>query len=339
MLWELKQKIRKMTARLRPAKRLSLPLYVDFEQALQGASLISVCIGPDTHLYALARQGSADDKQVGAGGAIFPKIRPDSPKDFIVLVYDGSQFKNIAIPRQTLNYHFAQPLPNEELLLVCARSQHRGTNDHDLNGRVFDSEGHQIREFLLGDGIADVQTTADGRIWTSYFDEGVFGNFGWDEPVGSNGLRCWSSEGELVYEYEPEAEDEDSFIADCYALNVSSDEHTWIYFSTEFPLVRITGQYSRSTWRPSVDGSNAVAVWQDWALFQGGYNDHDTFELYKLDADGRCSRVALFRFSDERSRKTLDGTRATGRGCLMHLIEGTRVYRINLAGLVGSLQK
>ncbi|WP_176444820.1 hypothetical protein [Paenibacillus herberti] len=40
------------------------------------------------------------------------------------------------------------------------------------------------REFLLGDGIQSVQVTDKGIIWTSYFDEGVFGNNGWDKPIG-----------------------------------------------------------------------------------------------------------------------------------------------------------
>jgi hypothetical protein len=31
------------------------------------------------------------------------------------------------------------------------------------------------REFLLGDGIEDVQTDRKGHIWVAYFDEGVFG--------------------------------------------------------------------------------------------------------------------------------------------------------------------
>ena len=40
----------------------------------------------------------------------------------------------------------------------------------------------------VDDGIASVQTTSDGCIWTSYYDEGVFGNNGWVMPLDSEDL-------------------------------------------------------------------------------------------------------------------------------------------------------
>ena len=62
---------------------------------------------------------------------------------------------------------------------------------YDLNAKVFDRSGNQIREFLLGDGIQNVYVTKGNKIWTSYFDEGVYGNYGWEVPIGRNGLRAW----------------------------------------------------------------------------------------------------------------------------------------------------
>ncbi len=70
-----------------------------------------------------------------------------------------------------------------------ARAELRKDGTYDLNGRVFGPDGALRREFLLGDGIQDVQTTAEGDIWVSRFDEGVYGNLGWggrgDDPPRS----------------------------------------------------------------------------------------------------------------------------------------------------------
>jgi hypothetical protein len=83
-----------------------------------------------------------------------------------------------------------QPLPEHEILVVATRANRNADGSHDLNGRVFGADGELRREFLLGDGIADVQTTADGQVWVSYFDEGIYGNLGWG---GRDGPRPGSA--------------------------------------------------------------------------------------------------------------------------------------------------
>ena len=84
-------------------------------------------------------------------------------------------------------------------------------------------------------GIEDVQVTESGIIWTSYFDEGVFGNRGWNDPIGKNGLVAWNGLGEKIYEFLPTTELGE--ICDCYALNVISDREVWLYYYTEFPPI------------------------------------------------------------------------------------------------------
>lgn len=75
------------------------------------------------------------------------------------------------------------------------------------------------REFLLGDGISHVQSDANGNIWTGYFDEGVFGNYGWATPAGAAGLSCFTKSGEKIWGYEAPAGFDQ--IDDCDALNVA----------------------------------------------------------------------------------------------------------------------
>ena len=71
--------------------------------------------------------------------------------------------------------------------------------------------------------------TEENKIWTSYFDEGVYGNYGWEVPIGRNGLRAWDSNGNEMYQY-PNSEQNKYFIDDCYALNIVADEEVWFYF-------------------------------------------------------------------------------------------------------------
>ena len=40
------------------------------------------------------------------------------------------------------------------------------------------------RRFVLGDGLESVQTTENGKIWTSFFDEGIWGHDINSVPIG-----------------------------------------------------------------------------------------------------------------------------------------------------------
>jgi hypothetical protein len=82
----------------------------------------------------------------------------------------------------TAVFPVVQPLPDGEVLVVGLRSG--GVHDVD-NAAVYDRDGSVAREFRLGDGIEDVQTTRDGAIWVSYFDEGILGT--WPEGRASAG--------------------------------------------------------------------------------------------------------------------------------------------------------
>jgi hypothetical protein len=185
-----------------PVQRYRLAPWIDLQPHLDGLELVSLGLGPDAALYVLAIVPAGDYREQRAG-ASFAKITPDTPTTFIVLRCDADAVQRVEFPNQSWNFHQVQPLPDNELLLVCARSRYRGPDDYDLNGHVFNVAGSFLRSFLLGDGIQDVQTTSAGSIWTSYFDEGIFGNYGWDDPVGASGLICWDRAGTQRYAYTP----------------------------------------------------------------------------------------------------------------------------------------
>ena len=137
--------------------------------------------------------------------------------------------------------------PDGRVLLVGARCSFRAEGDYDLNGIVIDPLSGRSTRMLLGDGIRGVQVDDLGRIWVSYFDEGIFGNFGWGDPgsapVGLAGLVCFSDSGEKIWEYPYQTHDP---ISDCYALNVSGSQAA-IFFYTDFPVCRISSDFKLST--------------------------------------------------------------------------------------------
>jgi hypothetical protein len=183
------------------------------------------------------------------------------------------------------------------------------------------------REILLGDGIQSVQATSAGVIWTSFFDEGVFGNYGWQSPVGASGLVAWDSAGFKRYEFRPVA-GLDS-ICDCYALNVEAEEDVWLYYYTEFPLVRLHRCEIESVWKLPVKGSDAFAVSAGHALFRGGYKDPDTYELLSLGPGGKAKSVAKVELRHPDGSR-LVAKRVAGRGDAIHLVSDGFLYRVDV---------
>lgn len=121
------------------------------------------------------------------------------------------------------------------LLLVQSRCQKDGAFI-ERNARRYNRSGQLIDAFTLGDGIEDVQVDETDTIWVSYFDEGVFGNFGWEEPMGSAGVVAYSINGERLWDAG------DYGIADCYALNVVSSKEVYFYYYDDFYLVQLNEQ-------------------------------------------------------------------------------------------------
>src|SRR5262249_11039862 len=230
------------------------------------------------------------------------------------------------IENEPFNIHDIQPL-NGDLLLVCSRSQYEGPSQFEKNGRVYSRDGQFIREMLLGDGIQSVQVTASGVIWTAFFDEGIFGNYGWEHPVGAVGLVAWDSTGDKLYEFEPAGRLD--VMSDCYALNVQSDDDVWCYYYTDFPLVHLHGQKIASWWQTPVSGSDAFAILESYALFRGGYEDHDAYRLLSIASGDQARLLAEIELCNQHGVK-LSANRVTGRADNIHLLNDQFVYKVNV---------
>lgn len=309
----------KRTIRLRPLAPLA-PLRGDGE-------LVAFNVGPDGVSYFVFALKPLDYRFEQSGWASFAKTVPEQPQNYRVVGLSGSKTTlDIVIEGERFNIHHIQPLPGE-LLLVCARSGYKGPEDFERNGRVYARDGEFKREILLGDGIQSVQTTPAGIIWTSYFDEGVFGNYGWQNPVGASALVAWDSLGNKLYEFQPNAGL--NAICDCYAMNVESEDDVWLYYYTEFPLVRLHHREVASVWRMPLGGSDAFAVGIGHALFRGGYNDKDTYRCFALRTDGVPKLLGKLELRNEDGNK-LVADRVVGRGNVIHLLSDGSLYRLDV---------
>ena len=289
--------------------------------------LVGFNVGPDGVNYFVVALCPLDYRIDQPGRASFAKTLPKKPQQYRVVGLSGSQtVLDVVIEGERFNIHDVQPLP-DELLLVCARSYYKGPDDFEKNGRVYTRAGKFAREILLGDGIQSVQATSNGVIWTSYFDEGVFGNYGWQSPVGASGLVAWDSAGKKVYEFQPR--DGLDSICDCYALNVESEKDVWFYYYTDFPLVRLHCRKIESIWKMPLGGSGAFAVSRGYALLRGGYKQRDDYQLFCLGPDGKPELVAKIELQDKLGNKLI-ADRVVGRADAIHLVSNSFLYQVDL---------
>ena len=220
------------------------------------------------------------------GWASFPKTQTETEYSAILTVHDRHEIQEISIPNLSSAFPRVQVFPNGEILIVASRCQRFADGSHELNAKVFGTDGSLRREFLLGDGIEHVQVDRKGNIWVGYFDEGVNGNFGWGHSInrlGASGLTCFDAWGERLWDFQPPAGCDP--ISDCYALNVSKDG-IWTYYYTGFPFVRIDSDWKTRGWRSKTSGGREFAVHNQRILHFGGYGKERTScKLLRLDED------------------------------------------------------
>lgn len=247
-----------------------------FSEVIGDRHLIGVAVGPRLDPVVLSLEQDPDYRTEHPGWASFAKKRADRPNRFRIHHRVATHaWRAIDLPETSENIHFVQPLGQEEWLLVRGRAD----GDDDPNAHVHGASGRHLRSFPAGDGIQEVQTTSDGKIWIGYFDEGVFGS----TKLGGAGLVCLDDRGHCTFRFTDVLGEGVSDICDCYALNVASDREVWLCYYTDFPLVRLIDGKVDGVWpRFPVQGSPGFAIDGETALFAGGYDDKGMLHLVRL---------------------------------------------------------
>jgi hypothetical protein len=233
---------------------------------------------------------------------------------YLVLPGRGEKSQSVVAPER-LFLHI-QPFGPEAVLLVEGRCR-----SGDNNAKITTKSGEVLSTFHAGDGINDVRVTPENKIWVSYFDEGVFGS-----TVAQAGLARFSSEGKLEFNFNESAlKNGIPDIADCYALNVCNGE-VFLYYYTDFPLVRIKNDRAEIVCQVPVAGSRAFAFFGDYALFSGSYEKRETLFLLHL-SEGNVNEIEPF----DENGKRLEIRSASGKGSRLYLVDSRSVYSADLS--------
>jgi len=211
--------------------------------------------------------------------------------------------------------------------------------DGGPNARVISEPGDLLAELHIGDGIEHLKVDDNDLIWVGWFDEGVFGNDGWEIeghewPPSSNGLAAFDLSGSLV-SYAKDAPDYDQ-IADCYSLNVIRDK-AWACTYTGFPILCCDASDGSRWWQTTLSGVRAIAVRPPYVLAAGGYGkDINRCVLMRLE-DTKAVAVREHRLPfDEaqfRGAELFDG-----RGNAIHVVLNGKWYTWTVEDFVGSDQ-
>ena len=265
-----------------------------------------------------------------SGIGVFPKTQmSDSQKFRLLTLSDGSQ-KVVDLPALNVTFPFVDVFPDGRVLVAGSRSRWRGSDDFDLNGIVVDAAAGSQRSFLLGDGIETLAVDLRGRIWVSYFDEGIFGNFGWGHPgpapIGSSGLNCFSDSGDLLWSFPVESEM--GPISDCYAMNVSGDRVA-VYAYTEFNVWRISERFETECFKTDLQGCHHFAMSDSHIVFTGQYDDEISVGYVGRLSDGRVCDVEQMEFALPRGREIKAG-QFVGRADMLHFFDESNWYSIHI---------
>jgi hypothetical protein len=302
------------------AGRIQTSRVFDLAEVVQARHVVRVAVGPRFDLVILSLDTPPDYRRKAPSGASFAKLRADHTNRYRIDHFLDRQWRSLTLSPTKDNYYFVQPLGDDGWLLVRGRAE----GSSDQNAHVYDSEGTLSRSFHAGDGIEDIQATEEGRIWVSYFDEGVFG----DTALRQAGLACLDRSGQVRFKFNDLASAGSvPDIADCYALNVCSDREVWLCYYTDFPLVQLAECKIAGLWQGlSVKGSHAFAVSGRKVLLAAGYDKRNRLFLGDLDTSKVQQQIP-----EDGEGKRINAFTAFGRGSKLWLQSRSTLFLVDLS--------
>ena len=200
--------------------------------------------------------------------------RPVPKQNWTIRIIKGEKIETVELKNVPLIPTEIDLFSDGTLLLVQGRCLKEG-NYIERNARRYNPNGHLIDAFTLGDGISHMQIDETDTIWVSYFDEGIFGNFGWDDPMGSAGLNAYSISGHKIWGANNYG------MIDCCALNVVSSKEVYYFYYDDFNLVQLSEM--KEVFRYRVGGNDTL---EQFIFDQSGIiSQLDTFTLLRFQTN------------------------------------------------------
>ncbi|MDN4607679.1 hypothetical protein [Sporosarcina highlanderae] len=259
---------------MQPTVKIPVTPIAKLQEELKHMIPVSIAIGHHNDIFILL----TEDRPPLIKGS-FPATVTEKSYSYHVEHLQNGKTTVIHLLEETWNYHYIQPIDEEHFMLVCARSYYHDAQNIEENARVYDKNGRFIRSFCLGDGIEHVYVTRNQEIWTGYFDEGVYGNYGWEKPVGSSGLVGWDAAGRKIDSLE---EDRTCSIFECLALNGDVSGAIWFFFSIE-SKIGVREQMRTIYYSPEGMGFRSFAIAGDTVV---AYEDRWSRSLLELQREG-----------------------------------------------------
>jgi len=268
--------------------------------------LVSASVGWDGAMLALYAD-SEDAAVAGASAGATPRSQSERPLDYRLVVTHHGWEAELEVAGSRQLSPCVQQLPDGRVLVVGPRCTLIGRSP-EQNAEFHDPAAGDVRRAVFGDGIADVQVDGAGRIWVSYFDEGVFGNNGWGEgrpPIGAGGLLRFADDGSKVWELGDHA------FVDCYAMNVASDG-AWVCPYNSFDIIHARPDGPPRYWSNTVRGASGIVVAGDHVVLLGSYELPWTHgSIIRLHADGRSTVAGTMQIACDPANVKLAGCRGS----------------------------
>lgn len=304
-------------------KNFEIGHYIEISSVLEKSFLIDITVDTNNTLWLLTQLKLIPDKNLQYNNKNL------SDKYEIYHIKDGSIHSKMVLDNLDVDFHFLRVLNNNEFLIVGARCRYHSEDNIDNNAVVVDERGNIKRKFILGDGIQDIKIESNSIIWTGYFDEGVYGNYGWDNPIGSCGLRSWTLDGNVDYIYNPS--NYDYAIDDCYSLNIASNNEKWFYFYTEFYLGKISND-NVEYYSIDIDGGNTIAISNNYIVSDEGYGKRSTFSLLR-ENNSKYEKIKTFNFLDKESKEELEIITSHAYGEYLLMRTNRKIYMTSISDI------
>lgn len=205
----------------------------------------------------------------------------------------------------------------------------------ELNGTFWSNDGQLARSGCFGDGISKVRARPDGDLWIGYFDEGVFGNYGWGvpdgpTPLGAHGVVLWDG-GTFTKKWEPEGYGD---LCDVYAATLVGDD-LWTSTYVDFPISRFDGK-TQIEFPTSDSGTRALIVGGDIAATFGEYRHPWSYRIWQLEeATTRTRFIKRGELSRPTGLNDKTPTIFAGYGEELNVYNDGNWYKMALSSLLG----